>query len=104
MWSESNWREQLEREQLEQLERERAEHEQTEQERVELGRLKPVDTGYHRNLCCMDGTRQSLLNHIVDWAANKSGQENVQWSNTYWLYGSPGIAKTLLAHSICAST
>src|SRR5258706_11061709 len=100
--------ERVERERLERLERDRAEQERTEQERVEqerveLRRLKPVDTGYHRNLCCMDGTRQSLLNHIVDWVANKSGQENVQRSNTYWFYGSPGIGKTSLAHSICAS-
>ena len=51
----------------------------------------------------MDGTRQSLLNHIMDWVANKSGQENVQQSNMYWFYGSPGIGKTSLAHSICAS-
>ena len=51
----------------------------------------------------MDGTRQSLLNHIMDWVANKLGQENVQQSNTYWLYGSPGIGKTSLTHSICAS-
>ena len=51
----------------------------------------------------MDGTRQSFLNHITDWVANNSTQENVQRSNTYWLYGSPGIGKTSLAHSICAS-
>jgi len=78
-----------------------------EQERVEqellLRRLKPVETGYHRNLRCMDGTRQSLLNQIVDWVANKSGQENLFRRSAYWLYGSPGIGKTSLAHSICAS-
>jgi len=51
----------------------------------------------------MDGTRQSLLNHITDWVANKSVQENVFHSNTYWFYGSPGIGKTSLAHSICAN-
>ena len=66
-------------------------------------RLKPVETGYHRNLRCMDGTRQSLLNHIMDWVANKLVQENVLQSNAYWFYGSPGIGKTLLAHSICAN-
>jgi len=49
----------------------------------------------------MDGTRESLLNHIVDWVANKSGQEAVLQSNAYWFYGSPGIGKTSLAHSIC---
>ena len=51
----------------------------------------------------MDGTRQSLLNQIKDWVANKSGQENVPQGNAYWLHGSPGIGKTSLAHSICAS-
>jgi hypothetical protein len=51
----------------------------------------------------MDGTRQSLLNQIMDWVANKSGQENVLQRNTYWFYGSPGIGKTSLAHSICAN-
>jgi len=63
----------------------------------------PVKTGYHRNLCCMDGTRQSLLNQIMDWVANKSGQGNVLQGNAYWLCGSPGIGKTSLAHSICAN-
>ena len=63
----------------------------------------PVKTGYHRNLRCMDGTRQSLLNQITDWVANTSGQENGLQRNAYWLYGSPGIGKTSLAHSICAS-
>ena len=51
----------------------------------------------------MDGTRQSLLNQVTDWIANKSGQENVLHRNTCWFYGSPGIGKTSLAHSICAS-
>src|SRR5258706_1564056 len=66
-------------------------------------RLKPVGAGYHRKFCCMDGTRQSLLNQIMDWVLNKSGQENVLQKNAYWFYGSPGIGKTSLAHSICAS-
>ena len=97
-------REQVERERME---RERAEQERAEQERAEqkllFKRLKPVDTGYHRKFRCMDGTRKSLLNHIMDWVANKSGQENALQSNTYWFYGSPGIGKTSLAHSICAN-
>ena len=87
----------------ERAEQERTEQEQVEQEQVELRRLKPVETGYHLKFRCMDGTRQSLLDHIVNWVANKSGQENVQRSNTYWFYGSPGIGKTSLAHSICAT-
>ena len=83
-----------------------------ERERVDQGRvdqkllskrLKPVDTGYHRNFRCMDGTRQSLLNQITDWVTNESGQANVLQRNAYWFYGSPGIGKTSLAHSICAN-
>ena len=85
------------------VEREQAEQERVEQERVELRRLKPVETGYHRKFRCMNGTRQSFLNHITDWVTNNSGHGNVQQSNTYWLYGSPGIGKTSLAHSICAN-
>ena len=76
--------------------------ERAEQELL-FKRLMPVKTGYHRSLCCMDGTRQSLLDQITDWVANKSGQENALQTNAYWLYGSPGIGKTSLAHSICAS-
>jgi len=51
----------------------------------------------------MDRTRQSLLNQITDWVANKLGQESVLQRNAYWFYGSPGIRKMTLAHSICAS-
>ena len=50
----------------------------------------------------MEGTHQSLLNQIMDWVANKSGQENVLQSNVYWFYSSPSIRKSSLAHSICA--
>ena len=100
-------RERVERERVERErnERERMERERVEQERLEqellFRRLKPVEAGYHRDLRCMDGTRQSLLNQITDWVANKSGQENVLQRNAYWFYGSPGIGKTSLAHSIC---
>src|SRR5258706_801464 len=92
-----------ERERMEQ-ERERMTQERVVQEREFLfRRLKPVEAGYHLKFRCMDDTRQSLLNQIMEWVANKSGQENVLQSNTYWVYGSPGIGKTSLAHSICAN-
>ena len=84
------------------MERERVEQERVEQEFL-FKRLKPIETGYHRTLRCMGGTRQSLLNQVMDWVANKSGQESVLQRNVYWFFGSPGIGKTSLAHSICAS-
>jgi hypothetical protein len=49
----------------------------------------------------MEGTRESLLNHIIAWVTDTSGQKGE--GNTYWIYGLPGIGKTSLAHSICAS-
>ena len=51
----------------------------------------------------MGGTRKSRLKEIVDWVDNKSEEKDSIQSNTYWIYGLPGIGKTSLAHSICAS-
>ena len=70
------------------------------EEELLLGRLEPVKTNYHRDFCCMGGTRESLLKELVDWATKVPGQKE---GNTYWVYGSPGIGKTSLAHSICAT-
>jgi len=50
----------------------------------------------------MEDTRKSRLEEIVDWVANKSEENEPLQSNTYWIYGLPGIGKTSLAHSICA--
>ena len=61
-----------------------------------LTRLKCVETGYDLTLCCMEGTRETLLNQIMAWAAN-----DVDASNLYWIHGLPGIGKTALAHSVC---
>jgi len=49
----------------------------------------------------MGGTRESILSEIMGWVTNGSGQKGVLQSNTYWIYGLPGIGKTSLAHSIC---
>ena len=65
-----------------------------------LERLKPVMAGYDLDRCCMEGTRQSILSQIMTWVADSKGTPR---RNTYWLYGSPGIGKTSLAHSICAT-
>ena len=49
----------------------------------------------------MEGTRDFILKQIMAWVTN--GLEQVDGKNTYWIYGVPGIGKTSLAHSICAS-
>jgi len=66
-----------------------------------LSRLKEVKTSYDRGLCCMDGTRKSILERITAWVSD--GLEQPDGKNTYWIYGLPGIGKTSLANSICAS-
>jgi len=49
----------------------------------------------------MKGTRKSILDKIIAWVTNGLAQEGVDQSTPYWIYGSPGIGKTSLAHSIC---
>jgi len=66
-----------------------------------LGRLRDIKTGHHLDLRCMEGTRKYLLKQIIAWVAN--GSEQTDGRNTYWIYGLPGIGKTSLAHSICAT-
>jgi len=51
----------------------------------------------------MNGTRKALLKEIADWVTSTSEQRDALDGNTYWIYGLPGIGKTSLAHSICAS-
>jgi len=51
----------------------------------------------------MEGTRKSILDQIITWVTNGQGQEGVDRSTPYWIYGSPGIGKTSLAHSICGA-
>jgi len=63
-------------------------------------RLEPVKASYDRELCCMEGTRESILNRITAWVTNGAGQRDVA-QTPYWIYGLPGIGKTSLAHSIC---
>ena len=65
-----------------------------------IGRLEPVEAGYDLHSRCMEGTRQSILDQLMDWATKGPRQQE---SNSYWIYGSPGVGKTALAHSICAS-
>jgi hypothetical protein len=66
-----------------------------------LERLEPIKAGYDLARRCMDGTRQSILNEFTSWVSQE--RNGAPRSNAYWVHGSPGIGKTSLAHSICAS-
>ena len=68
-----------------------------------LERLEPIKAGYDLDLRCMEGTRQFILHQVMSWVADPQEKSDSPRCNTYWLYGSPGIGKTSLAHSICAS-
>jgi hypothetical protein len=71
------------------------------EEKLLRRRLKPIEAGYDSDRRCMEGTRQSILSRILDWVTNPHGNSDAPGEHTYWLYGSPGIGKTSLAHSIC---
>src|SRR5258708_529252 len=49
----------------------------------------------------MEGTRKSILDRIMAWVTEPQEGTDASRRNTYWFYGSPGIGKTSLAHSIC---
>ena len=65
--------------------------------------LKPVETGHDQGSRCMDGTRETILKRIMGWVSNPQERNETPQSDIYWIYGSPGVGKTSLAHSICAS-
>jgi len=68
-----------------------------------LRRLICVEAGHDLGRCCMEGTRQSILNRVMAWVVDPQGVDDIPRGNAYWVYGSPGIGKSSLAHSICAS-
>jgi hypothetical protein len=75
-------------------------------EEVELlKRLEPVKAAnYQEAHSCMEGTREAVLNDIVNWALQPMDgktQPSVPNSNVFWLYGMPGLGKTSVANSLC---
>jgi hypothetical protein len=44
---------------------------------------------------CTEGTRQQIINQLMDWARSDSGP------NVYWLCGMAGTGKTTIAYSLC---
>ena len=73
------------------------------EQRFLLECLEPVKAGYDQDRRCMEGTRQSILNRVTAWVDDPPERNDGHRSNIYWFYGSPGIGKSSLAHSICAS-
>ncbi|PVF90960.1 hypothetical protein CPB86DRAFT_478196 [Serendipita vermifera] len=76
------------------------------EEKLLIERLEPVKTSHDLDRCCMDGTREALLNNIVEWVLRPStvtsASQGAGPESVYWLYGIPGVGKTSVAHSICA--
>ena len=64
-------------------------------------RLKFIEVGHHKDLEYIRSARPFLLERIMAWVANGSGKMDER--NLYWIYSSPGIGKTSVARSICAS-
>jgi len=73
------------------------------EQRLLLEQLKPVETGHDRDRRCMEGTRKFILKLIAAWVLDAQDRNHGLRTNIYWIYGSPGIGKTSLAHSICAN-
>ena len=69
--------------------------------------LEPVRTGHDQKSRCMKGTRETILKRIMEWVPNTQGspqeRNEMPQSDIYWVYGSPGIGKSSLAHSVCGS-
>src|SRR5258708_28018715 len=40
-----------------------------------LGRLKSIETNYHQDSRCMDGTRAFLLKQVIGWATQEPAEE-----------------------------
>ena len=55
----------------------------------------------------MEGTREAILKQVMEWVSNPQDnppeRHGTPQGDIYWVYGSPGLGKTSLAHSICAS-
>jgi hypothetical protein len=65
--------------------------------------LNPVEAAiYEEKLSCMEGTRTTVLDDIVTWAAKPFDSDmKSSNSNVFWLYGMPGLGKSFVANSLC---
>jgi NACHT domain len=68
-----------------------------------LKRLEPVKAAnYQEKHSCMEGTRETVLNDIFNWAVQpQDDQAQPSAPNVFWLYGMPGLGKTFVANSLC---
>ncbi|PVF92876.1 hypothetical protein CPB86DRAFT_819279 [Serendipita vermifera] len=70
---------------------------------VHLNRLKPAKAGYDPESCCMPGTREAVLNQILDWALRPLEPTTPPHiNNIFRLYGPSGVGKTTVVNSLCA--
>ncbi|KEP45692.1 putative WD40-repeat protein (notchless protein), related protein [Rhizoctonia solani 123E] len=59
--------------------------------------LRPLNpSGYDPNQACSDGTREVLLNKVINWTQNRESAETFMW-----ISGQVGMGKTAVATSLC---
>ncbi|KAG9123473.1 hypothetical protein FRC07_014898 [Ceratobasidium sp. 392] len=66
-------------------------------QRAVLNELKPLgDARYDSTRACLAGTRERLLQEVVDWCLRSDASENL-----LWIYGQAGLGKSAIATSLC---
>src|ERR1700735_3802839 len=66
-----------------------------------IDRLKPLEhVGLAPSHACLRGTRNSIINDLVQWASNSAESGAGHNSQIYVLQGPPDCGKSSIAHSV----
>ncbi|KAG8701248.1 hypothetical protein FRC09_005483, partial [Ceratobasidium sp. 395] len=71
--------------------------------RTLLNKLHPVGRAqYDSSRACMPGTREDIINNILDWSRHYRSNSSLEKSEgLLWVYGHAGIGKSAIATSVC---
>ncbi|KAG8702865.1 hypothetical protein FRC09_004489, partial [Ceratobasidium sp. 395] len=71
--------------------------------RALLKKLHPVGRAqYDSSRACMPGTREDIINNILDWSRHRRSNSSLDKSEgLLWVYGHAGIGKSAIATSVC---